>query len=256
MIKILREYINYKLNAKGRHGVHSPFVYGLVDQALRTKSHKNVYKRFKNYKKRLRNDSSTINVNDLGAGSKKLSKQRKIQDIARISGSSRKYGKLLFKLVNHYEPKTILELGTSLGLGTFMLVNGNPKSKIITIEGCRQTSAIAQKMHKKFESKNVEFVVNDFASYLKHYSGSKFDFIFIDGDHRGDKLIKTLDQLNDHIHDETILFLDDIRWSKDMLKTWNDLTLDERYHLSIDFFQMGLLMPRKHQEKEHFVIDY
>ena len=56
MVKILREYINYKLNAKGRHGVHSPFVYELLDNCLRIKIPKNVYKRFISYKKQLHHD--------------------------------------------------------------------------------------------------------------------------------------------------------------------------------------------------------
>lgn len=256
MIKILREYINYKLNTKGRHRVHSPFVYDFLDICLQKKVNKNDLKRFKNYKNHLKENDSSIEVIDLGAGSKKLSNKRKVKDIAKISGTSSKYGKLLFKLANHYQPKTILELGTSLGVGTFMLANGYPNSKIITVEGCSETSDIAQKMHLKFQSKNVDFVVSDFVSYLKNYKGSSFDFVFIDGDHRGKKLHELLDLLNDHIHDETIILLDDIRWSNDMLNSWNELISNQRYHLSIDLFKMGIIMLRHHQKKEHFVIRY
>lgn len=254
MIKILREYINYKLNAKGRHGVHSPFVYDLLDNCLRIKIPQNVYKRFLNYKKQLKQDDTQIDVTDLGAGSKKLSNRRKVKDIAKISGTSSKYGKLLYKLVNHYQPKTILELGTSLGVGTFMMANGNSKSEVITIEGCPNTASISQRMHREFETKNVDFVISDFVSYLKTYEGPKFDFIFIDGDHKGDRLQELLKILDNHIHEETIILLDDIRWTNDMLNAWNKIVSDKKYHLSIDLFKMGIIMLRNHQEKEHFVI--
>lgn len=256
MIKILREYINYKLNAKGRHSVHSPFVYDFLDKCLRMKVSKNVYKRFLSYKKELRENDSSIEVKDLGAGSKKLRNQRKIKDIAKVSGSNKKYGKLLYNLSSYYQPETILELGTSLGLGTFMLANGSPNSNITSIEGCPETSSIAKKMLDKYQTRNVDFVVSDFISYLKNYKGSKFDFVFIDGDHRGDKLLELLELLNVHIHQETLILLDDIRWNNDMLNTWNYIVLDKRYHLSIDLFRMGIIALRNHQEKEHFVIRY
>jgi predicted O-methyltransferase YrrM len=254
MIKILREYINYKLNAKGRHGVHSPFVYDFVDKCLRIKLPINVLKTFKSYKKQLSQDNSSIEVTDLGAGSKKLSNQRKVKDIAKISGTSTKYGKLLFKLANHYQPKTILELGTSLGIGTFMLTNGSPNSHIITVEGCPETSNVAKKMHQENGHKNIDFVVSDFMSYLQNYKGNNFDLVFIDGDHRGEKLLEILAILEDQIHGETIILLDDIRWSVDMLSTWNKIVYSDKYHLSMDLFKMGILMRRTHQEKESFVI--
>lgn len=256
MIKILREYINYKLNAKGRHGVHSPFVYDFLDKCLRIKAPQNVCKRFKSYKKELRANSSSIAVKDLGAGSKKLSSQRRIKDIAKVSGTNKKYGKLLFKISSYYQPKTILELGTSLGLGTFMLANGSPNSTIISVEGCPETSSIAKGMLDKYQTQNVDYVVSDFVSYLKNYKGSKFDIIFIDGDHRGDRLLELLELLNAHIHQETLIILDDVRWNNDMLNAWNQIVLEKRYHLSIDLFRMGIVMPRHHQEKEHFMIRY
>lgn len=254
MLKILREYINYKLKAKSRHGVHSPFVYDFADKCLRIKIPQNVLKRFKSYKKELHQDNSSIEVTDLGAGSKKLSTQRKIKEITRVSGASTSDGRLLYKMVNHYHPKTILELGTSLGVGTFMLANGSQDSNVVSIEGCPETSAIAKSMLDKYQIKNVEFVVSDFVTYLENYQGLNFDFVFIDGDHRGEKLLEQLELLKDHVHDETIILLDDIRWSEDMLNTWNDLASREKYHLSIDLFNMGIIMLRSHQEKEHFVI--
>lgn len=256
MLKIIREYINYQLKAKGRHGVHSPFVYEFVDKCLRQNVDKTVFKRFKRYKKQLNRDNSSIEVTDLGAGSKKLSRLRKVMEIARVSGTSKKYGKLLFKLVNFYQPKTILELGTSVGIGTFMLASGSPKSKVITVEGCPETSALAREKHNEFQNENIHFVVSDFVSYLKNYKGEPIDFVFIDGDHKGEKLLELLDLLSDIVHDETIILLDDIRWSQDMLNTWNKLIENKKFHLTIDLFKMGIIMPRTHQEKEHFVIRY
>jgi len=39
-----------------------------------------------------------------------------------------------------------------------------------------------------------------------------------------------------------------------MFNAWNRIKLEKKYHLSMDFFRMGILMKRPQQEKEHFIL--
>ncbi|WP_159038342.1 O-methyltransferase [Brumimicrobium mesophilum] len=257
MIYLVREYIKYCLIAKNRHGIHSPFVYEFNDQCLRLPIPDYEFKIFKDLKKNFQKNNTSIDVTDLGAGSKKLKKQRKISEIAKISGSNDKYGKLLFRLVAHYQPKRVLELGTSLGIGTYMLAAGHENTHVTTVEGCKSTYEIARRTFPASQHAKVDFVNEGFISYLRNLkSQNPFDLVFIDGDHRSESLYNQLDLLQAFIHDETIIILDDIRWSKDMLMAWNHLVQNSDYHLTIDLFKMGVLIKRGHQEKEHFVVRY
>lgn len=257
MIYLVREYIKYCLIAKNRHGIHSPFVYDFNDTCLKLAIPQYEYQVFKELKSKFIKNQDTIEVTDLGAGSKRLNKQRKISDIAKISGSSEKYGKLLYRLVAHYQPKEVLELGTSLGLGTYMLAAGAENVHVTTVEGCENTYEIARRSFPSSQHVKVDFEHSDFMGYLENLQKqSPFDLVFIDGDHKSESLFKQLELLKPFMHDETIIVLDDIRWSKDMLKAWNTFVHDSEYHLTIDLFKMGLIMKRSHQEKEHFVIRY
>jgi predicted O-methyltransferase YrrM len=83
---------------------------------------------------------------------------------------------------------------------------------------------------------------------------TNFDLIFIDGHHNGSALLQYLEALDKNSNDQTIFIVDDIRWSKDMFVAWNQLIQNEKYHLSIDFFKMGILMKRSTQIKEHFIL--
>lgn len=257
MIYLVREYIKFCLIAKNRHGIHSPFVYDFNDRCLKSPIPSYDYQVFKDLKVQLRNNQDSIEVKDLGAGSKKMNKQRKISKIARISGSNDKYGKLLYRLVAHYNPKHVLELGTSLGIGTYMLAAGSENVKVTTVEGCENTFEFARRSFPSSQHVKVDFVNSDFISFLKNLpEQTMFDLVFIDGDHKSKSLFEQLELLSPFIHDETIILLDDIRWSEDMLASWKEITRDSKYHLTIDLFKMGILMRRYHQEKEHFVIRY
>ncbi len=257
MIRLVREYINYWIKGKNRHGVHSPFVYNFNDKCLRIKVTKNVKSIYSNYYRHLRKSSHRITIEDFGAGSKKLGDKRKVSSIAKVSGSSSKYAELIYRIVNYYQPQRILELGTSLGLSTLMMKLGNQEARIDTVEGCAQTLKVTQQEFPSNHNVNISFNRSTFDTYLTKVDKSKqYDFVFIDGDHRGKSVLKMLDSLAPVIHDETIILLDDIRWSEDMQSMWEQLIASHRYHVSIDLFKMGIIIPRKHQATESFVIRY
>lgn len=257
MLNLICEYIKYCLIAKRRHRIHSPFVYDFGDKCLNLPIPEYEYGVFKALRASFLADKTLVNVDDLGAGSKKLKQQRTIRQIAKTSGSNKKYGKLLYRLVAHYQAKHVLELGTSLGLGTYMMAAAHESVQLTTIEGCQSTYDIARRRFPSSQHHKVKFINSPFVDYLKTLeTTTSFDLIFIDGDHKSQSLLKQLELLSPHIHDETIIVLDDIRWSKDMLKGWRQLVKSDQYHLTLDLFQVGLLMKRSHQEKEHFVIRY
>lgn len=253
MIWKVYAYINYLLTGKNRHGVHSPFVYSFSDRCLTQKIPSSLLLSYDKYYQQLRSNTNTIQVNDMGAGSKRLKNERKIADIARISGTTKKYGKLLYKITSYYQPKQVLELGTSLGLGTFMLAKGAKHATITSIDACPSTQEIAKKQFLNHQIDTAQLITSTFIDFLEK-DHTVYDLIFIDGDHRGNKLIKLLSLLEKNSHDETLFILDDIRWTKDMYTAWKEITNHPNYHLTIDLFRMGIIAKRHHQQKQHFTI--
>jgi len=249
------EFIKYSLNAKGRHGIHSPFVYNLIDQVLRKPISEEVKSRQNRLFKALKNDATIINFEEFGAGSKHLKKQRSIKQIVATNSTKNKYGNLLYRLMEAYKPMNVLEFGTSLGCGTLQLHWGNPDAQLISIEACKETYEFAKKTMAQHQiSDHIQLFNSTFNDFLEGEILKKFDLVFIDGHHDGKCLIDYLKKLEEHTHNDTIFILDDIRWSMDMLNAWNTLVNDEQYHLSIDFFKMGLLIRQSNKRKEHFTL--
>lgn len=249
------EYIKYLWKAKKRHGIHSPFVYNFTDICLTTPIDLLDQKRIKKYQNKLNSDETLITIQDFGAGSKRLSNQRRIKDIYKNSSSKGKYSSLLYRLCRHYKPGSILEMGTSLGVGTIHMHLGSPSSKITTIDGCEQTAHVAKKMLDTGNFSPINTINSTFDHFFDHLPESViYDLVFIDGHHDGTALINYLKRLEKHIHNDTLLVLDDIRWSDAMLHAWHSIVGNNRYHVTIDLFRMGLICSRQQQEKEHFII--
>lgn len=248
------EYIKYRWNAKGRHGIHSPFVFDLMDKCLKIQFEKEDYENLNDLYSALKIDVRSIEVEDFGAGSKKLSKFRSIPKIFKTSSSKGKYGKLLYQLSKFHKFKTVLEFGTSLGVGTSYLQLGSKKAKVTTVEACKNTREIALESFEMLELKDIESICSTFDEFLENKPDIKYDLIYIDGHHDGDALLRYMNALETNSHDETIFILDDIRWSDSMHNAWNKVVNDERYHVTLDFFRFGIAVPRKHQVKEHFTL--
>ena len=58
---------------------------------------------------------------------------------------------LLFRLANYYRARTIIELGSSLGISTAYLASADSSSRVITMEGSPAIASIAQETFQKLE---------------------------------------------------------------------------------------------------------
>jgi predicted O-methyltransferase YrrM len=253
-VNIVTEYIKYRWNAKKRHGIHSPFVYEFSDRCLAVALPQEMKEERSSILRDIKKSKDILTVTDLGAGSLKMKKTRSVKSILKHSSSKGKWGELLYKVCSYYQPKNILEFGTSLGIGTWHLHQGNTTGQLISIEGCPETHAAMRKWTSPFLNSNVHLICSSFSTYLERIEPIKFDLIFIDGHHDGRALLSYMQELMAYSHDETLFILDDIRWSSSMHEAWLKLQDDENFHVSIDLFRMGILVKRSSQEKEHFIL--
>lgn len=259
MLQILKSYFNFLWKSKNEHGVHSPFVFDLVTKCFYDKKNYAEYSILKNYRNSLLANKKNIEVNDFGAGSRVFKNNtRAINQIAKHAGISKKRAKLLFRITNYFQPSTILEIGTSLGLATSALSLGNKNAKIITLEGCSNTLAVTKNLFQVlgFKLQNIEFINTEFSKHLKNYQLSiiNYQLIYFDGNHSKEATLHYFELLLPTISNNSIWIFDDIHWSSDMEEAWEIIRNHPKVTVTIDTFQWGIIYFREEQEKEHFVI--
>ena len=256
MRHIIKSYLKFLWNSKNEHGVHSPFVFDLVTKCFYDKKSKPEYLVLKNYRTSLLENKETIEVNDFGAGSRVFkSNKRQVSKIASTAGISPKRAELLYRIVNYFQPESVLEIGTSLGLATSSLSLGNPNAKIISLEGCANTIAIAKNQLQLQNVQNIKFVTTEFSNYLKTESENcEWKLIFFDGNHQKQATLDYFELLLPTISNESVWIFDDIHWSLEMEKAWEIIKNHPKVIVTIDTFQWGIVFFRTEQKKEHFVI--
>jgi predicted O-methyltransferase YrrM len=243
--QLAKKYLHYCLtasNSKG-HGIHSPFLFDFIKNVLNDKREYECYKLIENRRNTLLNDAAVIEVEDFGAGSAVIkTKSRIVKDIAASSLKPKKFSQLLFRMVQHYQPNTILELGTSFGITTAYLTLGNNKAKVYTCEGANSIAVIAQQTFKKLQLQQVSLLQGDFAVTLPQvlFQEPAIDFVFIDGNHRKAPTLEYFFKLLNHSTPDTIFIFDDIHWSAEMEAAWAEIQRHPQVTLTIDLFFIGI----------------
>lgn len=253
-----KQYAKHLVKAKNRHGVHSPFVYELLDTVIYDQTDHPEYAVVENIRKQLLSREDEIEITDLGAGSSiNRSNERKVADIAKNSAKAGKWGQLLFRLAKHFQPETMIELGTSLGIGSLYQSHGNPTGNLTTFEGCPNTATIAQQQFQKANI-NPNIIEGNFDDTLPLFLSSieKLDWAFIDGNHQKEPTIRYFEQCLEKCHPDSLLLFDDIYWSKGMAEAWENIKQHPRVSVTLDLFQVGVVFLREGQKKQHFPIRY
>jgi predicted O-methyltransferase YrrM len=141
-----------------------------------------------------------------------------------------------------------------LGLGTSALALGNPTAHVFTVEGCPVTSARAQEMFKEFELNNIRLHNETFDEFFAKDTTKTYDLVYIDGNHSKERTLQYFEMLLKKTHNDSIIILDDIYWSRSMTEAWEQIIKHPEVTVSIDTYQWGILFFRKEQEKQHFCI--
>jgi len=261
-LQLAIKYFNYWLtssNGKG-HGMHSPFVFEFIVKVLNDKTVYPEYGKVEALRDQLLNDNSVLEVEDFGAGSTVDKKsKRTISSIAKNAAKPKKFGQLLFRMVKHYQPATILELGTSLGITTSYLSMARHETRLITMEGSKEITDIAKRNLKNLEIRNVEIIEGNFDDTLSSIVRglSTVSFSFIDGNHRKEPTERYFKEILVKTNNDSILVFDDIHWSSEMEAAWETIKKDAAVTCSIDLFFIGIVFFRKEfKEQQHFVIRF
>ena len=242
-------------------GIHSPYLFELVRFILRDE---NAYYCFADIERRremLLAREDTLDVVDYGSQGAPEGKhmQRRVCDMAKTHLESQQVGQALFRLVNwigehEKRPLEILELGTSLGVTTAYLAAADSRNRVITMEGSGEVLRMAQGVWRALRLENIEWVEGNIDDTLYKRARERIDVAYVDANHTYEATMRYVDFLLPRMPEKGVLVLDDIHYSEEMERAWDELKCDARVTTSMDLYHVGLLFVDSHYLKRHYKI--
>ena len=261
-LRMATKYLHYYFtasNGKG-HGIHSPFVFEFICEVLNDRRVYEPYAAIEHQRDALLRDRQELFIRDFGAGSRILRQEtRRVCDIARASLKQPKFAQLLFRMVRYYQPASIIDLGTSLGITTCYLSSAAPSAKLYTFEGSDALAEIARGIFRALDLRNIELIGGNFEESLAPVISKlpRIDFAFIDGNHRKEPVLDYFRKIMERSSRSSIIVIDDIHWSTEMEQAWEEIKTDPEIKMTIDLFFAGIVFRRdEFKVKQHFKIRF
>ena len=257
----IKQYVKHLKQAKSRlgHGVHSPFVYDLIEQVFNHEGQYYPFAKIEQLRQQLQKDKTIIEIEDFGAGSTQTkNNKRSVASIAKSALLNAEHSQLLFRLVNRFQPKNIIELGTSLGTTSAYLASACKESQVYTFEGSPEIAKVAERNFDHLKIKNIDLTIGEFDTQLatKLSNIDTVDFAFIDGNHRYEPTVKYFEMLLEKATPNSVFIFDDIYWSEGMTRAWKEIIARPEVIVSIDIYRMGIIFFRKENPKQDFIVRF
>ncbi|MBC7778005.1 MAG: class I SAM-dependent methyltransferase [Phycisphaerae bacterium] len=267
----IAEFFRFYRAATTKYQLHSPFVFELACAVLEDERWFYAFRDVEEIRQKMLKSDVVLHVEDYGSGGGSsqsavgagqdplaATKKRSVRSIARRAGSSAGQGQMLFRLATHLQPHTMLELGTSVGIGAMYLASAVREARFVSLEGSSDTAHVARmNLDWLGLAKNTEVREGPFEETLTKalQDLQDLDFAFFDGNHRPEPTLHYFEECLAFAHEKTVFVFDDMHWSEGMAEAWEQIKNHSRVTLTLDFFELSLaFVDPDFREKQHFKI--
>jgi predicted O-methyltransferase YrrM len=182
-----------------------------------------------------------------------LKKENPLDILTEQETQAKNYGALLFRLVNFFKCRNVLQIGSSTGvMSLYLALPLRNSCECYVLEerpGLQESVRDFAKIHSL---KNLHFQEGAYQENLNRLKTqfASFDFIFINA--RGDveKTRDALGWIETFICPDTVMVIDNIRQDEAMKSVWQEIKNRPDVGLTIDLFSLGLVFfnPRLHRQ--------
>ena len=238
-----------RLCCRKGYGVHSPFVFDLMTNVIEDPCAYYSYDDISRIRRELSQNPTFICYKG---------KQITVKRAIRKYGISKREGEFLFRLANYYKPRTILSVGSSLGLTPLYLTRYDSDVQCVTLESEPHFAEMATHLLSKETNPSLQIRTGAYHKLVPEslVQFTLIDCIFADKNVEISELDAIFNQCLPFIHDHTFCVMAGIRSSSEKYHFWKQICQHPKVTVAIDMFQMGLLFfqPKLHKRVYRTII--
>jgi len=159
---------------------------------------------------------------------------------------STKLHRLLFRLLNYTNPKKVAFIGDDSSLNLSYLAKVDSRRKVYCLGSRIFARSFSIPILRDIGISNVEF------SALNSETNQAFDFVQISRSICAGSLLEFENNLDRYLNFECFLIVEDISKQDEKRLLWERLKKQERFSVSIDLFDVGILFSRKGMKKQDY----
>lgn len=145
-----------------------------------------------------------------------------------------KVNKLLFRLVNHFRPASLIEIGEGNGDAIRYMKEARTSMTSISLKGLDREDTLRQLKEAWKKQGKIDFLHIAFTPYY----------------------IEVFEEAYPYLHDESCVVIGDIYASPEKEQWWKQLIADERVRISFDLYDIGLLLFEKKRFKQNYIVNF
>lgn len=231
----------FKLYRKFRYrkgyGIHSPFAYNLITKVIEEKTPFYAFDEIEKERQKL------------------LEKNGETRRITQKETQGKNYGALLFRLVNFFKCRTVLQIGGSTGIMSLYFSMSAPKT--CTCWVLEERGDLLNEIREFTEHRNLNKWRISYGAYEESLSKLKnllktADILFLNQFGNPELTKRAFDLSQSFIGENTILIIDGIEANKKMRSLWKEWQNLPDTQVSVNLYALGILFFNKKLQKQHY----
>jgi hypothetical protein len=241
--------ISYLLKSRHRrgHGIHSPFLFRLITEVIENDGSFSAYPVLKSARENVGDMLRILDMNSFQKEDDSCEKHRSIH-FKRLHLLPDRFDRLLLRLVNEFRPQNISFYGSTFGVSVLALALADSRIRVSAQVESSHYRSFCRRLVEVYEIENVDLsgagkiVATDFV--VVQYPLNPVESNRIIGE------ILAVENFNG------VVILCGIHFSKAIQEVWVKQCKSPVVRVSLDLFDIGILICHKGLQKEDFVLRF
>jgi len=228
------------------HGIHSPFLFRLITCVVEDKRKQPEYELVKKLRKKalkiLYKNSDPSLTSLYHQFNLSLSKTKKLFKKVELP---LKYGTVIFRLIREFNPSCIVNYGPAFGVNLALMALAKKDSSVYQVINNVSYEPACTKLLKETGIPNIY--------YSEDHIPTVPEFVIVNYPDNPVRSWSSIEEFLGSNGEDDILIVRGIHESGDMEAIWKKAIDYDRVRVSLDLFEIGILLFRKGLQKENFI---